>query len=140
MKINIKRHLLSILVVPALVLSFSAFAAPASNVSALSIGDGAGSAKGDDQTSCLFGTEAGCDGKTPLFRTITNVLLFIIGAVSVIMLILGGFRYTISQGDSTAIQNAKNTILYAIIGIVVSVLAFAIVNFVISNFAASPAA
>lgn len=141
MKINIKRQLLSLLIVPALVLSVSAVVAPVSYVSAadnkLTLGGGASSAQGDDQTSCLFGTEAGCDGKTPLFKTITNVLLFIIGAVSVIMLILGGFRYTISQGDSTAIQNAKNTILYAVIGIVVAILAFAVVNFVITNFAAN---
>lgn len=71
-------------------------------------------------------------------QTIVNVLLFIIGAVSVVMIILGGIRYTISQGDSTAVANAKNTILYAVIGLVVAILAFAIVNFVIAQFVASP--
>jgi multisubunit Na+/H+ antiporter MnhB subunit len=62
------------------------------------------------------------------------VLLFLIGAVSVIMLIIGGIRYTISQGDSSAVTSAKNTILYAIIGIIVALLAYAIVNFVLGSF------
>jgi hypothetical protein len=54
------------------------------------------------------------------------------------MLILGGIRYTVSQGDSSAITSAKNTILYAIIGIVVAILAFAAVNFVIGSFTQTP--
>ena len=62
------------------------------------------------------------------------LLLFIIGAISVIMLIIGGIRYTTSQGDQGAVQSAKNTILYAIVGIVVALLAYAAVNFVISSF------
>jgi ABC-type Na+ efflux pump permease subunit len=51
------------------------------------------------------------------------------------MLIIGGLRYVVSGGDSSAVQNAKNTILYAIVGIVVAILAYAVVNFVISSFA-----
>ncbi|MEO5949248.1 MAG: hypothetical protein ABIP74_02505 [Candidatus Saccharimonas sp.] len=81
---------------------------------------------------------AGGSGSTAsvgdIIKTIVNVLLFILGAVAVIMIILGGIRYTISQGDSTAITSAKNTILYAVIGLVVALLAYAIVNFVISQF------
>lgn len=73
-------------------------------------------------------------GDTPIFKTVINVMLFLVGALSVIMLIYGGIRYTISQGDSGAITNAKNTIMYAIIGIVISILAYAIVNFVIDSF------
>ena len=68
-----------------------------------------------------------------VFQTIVNVLLFLIGAISVIMLIYGGIRYTISGGDSKNVTAAKDTILYAIIGIVVAVLAFAIVNFVLTG-------
>ena len=73
-------------------------------------------------------------GKGGVFTTITNVLLLLIGAVAVIMLIIGGIRYTISGGDSAAVTSAKNTILYAIVGIVVAILAYAIVNFVITSF------
>ncbi len=68
-------------------------------------------------------------GPGGIFITITNILLFVIGAIAVIMLIVGGIRYVISSGDQTAVTNAKNTILYAIIGIVVAFLAFAAVNF-----------
>lgn len=134
MKINIKKHLLALLAVPALALSVSAVATPA--YADLDLQSGANSAQGSGQSSCLFGTESGCDGgQTPIFKTITNVLLFIIGAVSVIMLIIGGVKYTVSQGDSSAITSAKNTILYAIIGIIVAILAYAAVNFVIGSFA-----
>lgn len=71
-----------------------------------------------------------------MFKIIANVALFLIGAVSVLMLIYGGIRYTISGGESGAITSAKNTILYAIVGIVVALLAAAIVNFVITSFSA----
>lgn len=89
----------------------------------------AGCAKGSGQSESLT------EGDTSVFRTVTNVLLFIIGAVSVIMLVIGGIRYTISGGDSNQVTAAKNTILYAIIGIVVAILAFAAVDFVIKSFA-----
>ena len=46
------------------------------------------------------------------------------------MLIIGGLRYVISQGDANNVKQAKDTILYAIIGIVVAILAYAVVNFV----------
>lgn len=68
------------------------------------------------------------------FRKVVNVLLFIIGAISVIMIIVGGLRYVISGGDSSAVNSAKNTILYAIVGLVVAFAAYAIVNFVIGAF------
>jgi hypothetical protein len=55
------------------------------------------------------------------------------------MLIIGGIRYTVSNGDSAAVTSAKNTILYAVIGIVVAILAYALVNFVITSFAADAA-
>lgn len=68
-------------------------------------------------------------------KTVTDVLLFIIGTVSVIMIVLGGIRYTTSNGDSSQVTAAKNTILYAVIGLVVALLAFVIVNFIINQFA-----
>ncbi|MEX0932015.1 MAG: hypothetical protein WDZ81_00215 [Candidatus Saccharimonadales bacterium] len=68
-----------------------------------------------------------------IVQPIVNLLLFLIGAVAVIMLIIGGFRYVISGGDSEAIKGAKNTIIYAIIGIVIAFLSYAIVNFVVGE-------
>ncbi len=94
------------------------------------IADGANSARGADQPSNLF-------GDTGVFAQISSILLFIIGAVAVIMLIIGGLRYVISAGDASKVQGAKNTILYALVGIVVAILAYAAVNFVIGSFVPS---
>lgn len=66
-----------------------------------------------------------------IFTTIVNVLLFLIGAISVVMLIIGGIRYTISAGDSGSVTAAKNTIMYALIGLIIAFLAYAIVNWVL---------
>lgn len=81
-------------------------------------------AQGDNVPETLF-------GQGSIFTTVVNVLLFIIGALSVIMLIWGGIRYTTSGGNSSSVTAAKNTIMYAIIGLVVAFLAFAIVNWVL---------
>ena len=94
------------------------------------ISGGKDCARNDEQPENLF------NGDDSVFQTVTNVMLFLIGAISVVMLIYGGIRYTISQGDSTAVTNAKNTIMYAVIGIVIAILAFAIVNFVVTTFVA----
>jgi len=66
--------------------------------------------------------------------TLVNILLYVVGAVSVVTLIIGGVLYTLSAGNSSSVAKAKNTITYSIIGIVVSVLAFAIVNWVFDLF------
>ena len=58
-------------------------------------------------------------------------MLYGIGVLSVIMLIFGGFRYIVSGGQKEKVTAAKNTILYAIIGLLVAVFAYAIINFVI---------
>ncbi len=85
---------------------------------------GINKAKGDGVSGTLFGTDS-------IFTNVVNTLLFVIGAVSVVMLIWGGIRYTTSAGNSTAVTSAKNTIMYAIIGLVIAFLAFAIVNWVL---------
>jgi hypothetical protein len=66
--------------------------------------------------------------------TIVNILLFLLGAIAVVMIVIGGIRYATSNGEQSAIASAKNTILYAVIGLIVAILAYAIVNFVISQF------
>lgn len=97
----------------------------------LSVKGGVDSARGNDQPANLFGNAG-------IFSTITNTLLFILGAISVIMIIVGGLRYVISGGDSAAVSAAKNTILYAIVGVIVAILAYAIINFVIGSFTGAP--
>lgn len=66
-------------------------------------------------------------------RNIANVLLFIMGAIAVVMIIIGGIRYITSNGEQNQVTGAKNTIMYAIIGVIVALTAYAIVNFVTSN-------
>jgi hypothetical protein len=68
-----------------------------------------------------------------LMKKIINIFSIVVGAVSVIMIIIGGFRYIISGGDSNGVTGAKNTILYALVGLVVVLFAQIIVKFVLSN-------
>ena len=68
-----------------------------------------------------------------MVNTIINVIIGVIGFVAVVVIILGGVQYTTSAGDPGKVKKAKDTILYGIIGLVVAILAFAIVNFVLSS-------
>lgn len=67
------------------------------------------------------------------FRVIANILIFLVGAVAVLVIIMGGFTYVISSGDPARIKRAKDTILYGVVGVVVAILAFAIVTFVVTK-------
>ncbi len=91
-----------------------------------SIQDGVNSARGAGTPDTLFGNGG-------VITTVTNVLLFIVGALAVIMIIWGGLRYTTSAGNASSVTAAKNTILYAIVGLIIAFLAFAAVNFVLTS-------
>lgn len=96
----------------------------------LAIGEGGApaginAARGDNTPSNLL------NGETSIIRRGINLMLYGIGVLSVIMLIFGGFRYIVSGGQKEKVTAAKNTILYAIIGLLVAVFAYAIINFVI---------
>lgn len=67
-------------------------------------------------------------------QLVINLLLFVIGLISVIMIIIGGIRYTTSNGDSQQTKAAKDTILYAVVGLIIAIMAYAIVNWVVSVF------
>ena len=66
-----------------------------------------------------------------------NILLFVVGAVSVLMIILSGVYYVTSMGDSAKVKKAKDTLLYSVIGLIVAIMAYAIVGFVVSSFGAN---
>ena len=68
-----------------------------------------------------------------IFQSIVNVLLFIVGAISVIVLIINAIRFVVSGGDSNAVQAARNGILYAIVGVVIALSAYAIVDFALAR-------
>jgi len=87
---------------------------------------GALAAQGNNQPATLFGIAG-------VFTVISNTMLFIVGALSVLMLIIGGLKYVVSGGNSSAVANAKNTVLYAIVGLIVSLMAYAAINFVLNS-------
>lgn len=73
------------------------------------------------------------DSLTKFVRRIVNILSAIIGVIAVIMIMFGGFRYVTSGGNDTSVTGAKNTILYAIIGLVIVALSQILVHFTIKN-------
>ncbi|MBR0480311.1 hypothetical protein IJJ46_00575 [Candidatus Saccharibacteria bacterium] len=95
-------------------------------------GEGATSVEQGAAAAHVEGMPTTLVGDNGFIRKLTSWVLLAVGTISVIMLIYGGFRYVISGGDSKKVTDAKNTILYAIIGLIISMLAYAIVNFIIS--------
>lgn len=91
------------------------------------------------------GNSGNCDTAVPgpnvdnTLKLAINVFSFIVGVAAIIMIIVGGLKYVISQGEGSNTASAKNTILYAIIGLVVVVLAQVIVKFVLAKSTTLPA-
>lgn len=78
-------------------------------------------------------TDCNTRGLPLIIQSVTTALLGVIAALSVIMIIVGGLRYVISGGDPKKTADAKNTIFYAIGGVVVSIMAYAIVKFIVAS-------
>ena len=124
---KLKNILLSSLVV----LGVSAVAIPtlaavdvSANTSSSKILEGAKQADPDDGAGASVGDT---------MANIVNILLYVIGAVAVLVIIIGGIMYAVSAGDPGKAKKAKDTILYAVVGLAVAMLAYAIVNFVITG-------
>ncbi len=83
---------------------------------------------GNDQATCGIGSI------TALIGNIIKIGLFAAGALSVIFLVIGGFQYVVSAGNPQATARAKSTITFAIIGLLLAIFSFAIVNFIIGRF------
>jgi hypothetical protein len=89
--------------------------------------------------TCLSTTTADCDTQDPaetvndIIADVINIFSLVVGVVSVIMIIVGGLKYITSGGDSGSVGGAKNTILYALIGLVIVALAQVIVRFVLGQ-------
>lgn len=113
------------------VLSATAILVPEAPVGAVNALQGACDASSSADNPVCTSTD---DDVNDIIGILVNVLLFIIGTLAVIMLIWGGIRYTTSAGNAAAITAAKNTITYAIVGLVVAFIAFAIVNWVLKIF------
>jgi hypothetical protein len=82
----------------------------------------------------ICGAKDDSNGFNKLMQNIISTLLVVLGMIAVVMIVIGGIRYTTSNGDPSQVKSAKDTILYAVVGLVVAIMAYAIVNFVISQF------
>lgn len=85
-------------------------------------------------SSCQEVTDAdAAGGVNDIITTVINIFSIVVGVIAVIMIIVGGLKYITSGGDSGNITGAKNTILYAVVGLVVVALAQIIVRFVLTE-------
>jgi len=84
------------------------------------VGDSCDEANGGSSISSLIASAIG-------------ILSFIVGVAAVIVLIIGGLKYITSAGDSNSVASAKSTVLYAVIGLVIAILAQGIVQFVLNR-------
>lgn len=87
---------------------------------------------GPDYNKCMNGSTT--DGVLAKVKDILNVVFLVVGILAVIMIIVGGVFMMISAGDPGKIKRAKDTIMYSVIGLIITLLAFAIVNFVVGMF------
>lgn len=69
-----------------------------------------------------------------IITTIINVMLFIAAALAVIMIIYGGIRYITAHGDEKQVKVAKDTIVYSVAGLIIAILAYALVTFIFDRF------
>lgn len=72
-------------------------------------------------------------GKNSLLMNIAQTIVFLTAGISVVMVVIGGFKYVTSNGDSGGVKSAKDTILYAVIGLFIAISAQAIVSLVLSR-------
>ena len=130
------KHFITTIKILTVLLTGSLLAAPLS-VGALASKDavcsGAGLAGGAGGSGCT--TAPGSPSPDSVLKKGLNLFSAIIGIIAVVMIMVGGLKYMTSQGDSANVASAKNTILYAVIGLVVVALAQVIVKFVLDRFA-----
>jgi hypothetical protein len=86
-----------------------------------------------DTANCTDDSSAATNKVNTILKLVINIFSLVVGVVAVIMIIIGGLRYILSGGDSGNITAAKNTILYAVVGLVIVALAQFIVRFVLAK-------
>lgn len=73
------------------------------------------------------------DGLSNTIKNATNIVLFIAGALAVIMIIYGAIRFMTAHGNEKQVESARLIVTYSVIGLIIAILAYALVNFVLSN-------
>lgn len=82
---------------------------------------------------CLFGEDeglAGADSFGELVIAVINILLIVVASISVLFIIIGGFRYVLAHGNEEQAEGAKKTIIHAIVGLVIVIMSFAIIQII----------
>jgi hypothetical protein len=130
---KIKNVTLSLILALGLASVFVPAAVQAQSTIADNICTGVLNASGDEATDASSCEEDGENSFSTIITRVINIFSILIGSISVIMIIIGGFRYIISGGDQNNVTAAKNTIMYAIIGLVVVLFSQVIVRFVLTN-------
>jgi len=118
-----------IALVATLSLGVALFSIPAHAVDVLN----AGCSSGGGGTVC-DAAGSGTDTLDTLWQNITQILLYLIGIIAVIMIIIGAIKYVTANGDQSQLTSAKNTILYSIVGLILAIAAGPIIGFVLSYF------
>ncbi|MEO5690741.1 MAG: hypothetical protein ABIQ64_00975 [Candidatus Saccharimonadales bacterium] len=70
-------------------------------------------------------------GPNSFWTRLINTMIMVVGLAATLMVIIGGLRYVLSGGDASQTKSAKDTILYSIVGIVIALMSYALVNFVV---------
>lgn len=73
------------------------------------------------------------DGLSNTIKNATNIVLFVAGALAVIMIIYGSIRFMTAHGNEKQVESARLIVTYSVIGLIIAILAYALVNFVLSN-------
>ena len=109
-------------------------ASPCSSVQGnIAYGVSAATNNANSASNCSTSGSDLTSGIGKIAATVVNVLSIVVGAIAVIMIIFAGFRYITSGGDSNGVTSAKNTLIYAIVGIVIVALAQLIVHWVLNT-------
>lgn len=131
-----KKVVLNMIAAVLMVLGLSGVATMSPAYAKVNCADGQPAPSGDLTQCPEWGNGSAVANNSDLMGTLTtiiNVVVGVIGFVAVVMIIMGGISFATSQGDSSKVAKARNTILYGVVGLIVSLLAFAIVNFVLKN-------
>ena len=112
--------------------SFSLLLAPVPTVLAAPVDVFTETCKNNSGDAVLCSKSDG-SGIFTVIKQVIQVMLIVAGIVAVIMIVIGGIKYTTSNGDQAHVKSAKDTILYSVIGLVVAIISYAIVTYVLKN-------
>jgi hypothetical protein len=85
---------------------------------------------GTDSSSQLCSDAGGGDKFQETIVNVTEIIMYIVGAMSIITIIIGGIKYAVAGGDEQKMTTARRMIIYSLVGLAVAILAWTITNFV----------